>query len=131
MASALGYQCQVLVNTILCDSQGLLLITMSTSDCLPSNCTWEYSALDLPFATLNARGNPQIIAEYWLFPSGREKPNWQNFGTIPVVWCPQAFTVTFWHRSGAEQGQVFKLAVWEVAVYGTTTVSRQISSRSG
>lgn len=130
MASALGYQCQVSVEKILCYPQWFLIITMSISDCLPSNCTWEYSALDLPVATLDASGNPQTIARYLLFPSGGEKLKWQRFCTIPAVWGPQGFTVTFWRRSGAERGQAFRLAIWDVNVYGTSTVSLQISSCS-
>lgn len=130
MTSALGYQCQVSVETIFHRSEWLLTLTMSISDCLYSSWTKEHSTLDLPVADLNGPGNPQTIAQYFLFPSG-ERPKWQAIGTVPVasLWCPPKFTVTFWHRSGAKRGGDFKLGEWEVTVSGTSTVSRQMSSR--
>ena len=131
MTSALGYQCQVSVETTLRRSEWFLTLTMSISDCLHSTWTEEHSTLYLPVADLDASGISQSVAQYFLFPSG-ERPKWQAIGVIPVaaIWCHPKFTVTFWHRSGAEWGGEFKLGVWEVTVWDTSTVSRQMSSRS-
>ena len=134
MASALGYQCQVSVQTTLHDSQWLLVLTMSISDCLSSDsaCAGEHSALYLPAVTLKASQSAQRLAYFLLFPADREKAKWQTISAVPIasVWCPPEFTVTFWHRSDAKWGESFKLAVWDVLVCGTPAVSRRMSSRS-
>lgn len=130
MASALGYQCQVSVETILRHSQWHLDLTMSISDCLPSHFAVEHSDLDRPVVSLDVDRGSQSIGIFPLILCDGEKSKWQAICTIPQNFFRRspAFTVTFWDRFDMGWGEGFKLTQFDVTTRGT--VSRQISSRS-
>lgn len=85
------------VEKILRDSQCFLVLTMSVSDCPPSNCAGEVSPLEPPVATLDAHQPPSTMAKIPLLPSTTGKPKWQATWTTPIssVWLPPQFTVNF------------------------------------
>ena len=66
MTTALGYQCEVSAETSLRDSQWVLDLTMSISDCLPSGYASEDSALEEPAVILKASLHPQRPAQFSL-----------------------------------------------------------------
>ena len=83
MITALGYQCEVPAETPLRHSQRVLVLTMSISNYLSSDCASEHSALQRPAVTFNVNQYPQSIALLLLPPSDRERSKWQ--GTAQVL----------------------------------------------
>ena len=131
MTTALGYYCKVSVETVRRRSQWFLVLTLSISDYLPCYAG-DHSALQTPCVTFEASQNPHCLAELVLPPLDGKKSKWRGTCQVPVdsELCPREFTVKFWHRWGTKWGEAFNLAVWDVEVSVTPTVSHQMSSSS-
>ena len=130
MASGLGFQSLVEVETTFGHSRSSLVLKLSVSDSLSQRDDREPASHEMPLFSASLKGG-QHQASVWLSPSNGDNPEWRASLKILVPTCsPLEINMNFWKDSRGRLADRSKVGIWEVIFCGTSTVSFQTSLRS-